>query len=228
MPSVGLIVSNELKLKEALQRVCSMHDQKGDFWLAIADAKALMMELYPEKREHIAYQWKVIPDFSKYEVSTTGEVRRAVDGYKLRNILLPKGMVIKSNTKKNGYLSYRLVDNGGKQRDISAHRLVAMTYLSSQIQRGYIVAHLDGCKSNNDVNNLKWVSNSENQLHRRAHEKDTEYAVASLSVEQVKEARKLYAEGYSQAELSRKYIVSHGVINKMINQVTYLKEVYNA
>ena len=221
-------MSNELKLKEALQRVCSMHDQKGDFWLAIADAKALMMELYPEKREHIAYQWKLIPNFSKYEVSTTGEVRRAVDMYKLRNILLPKGELLKSCTKNNGYVGYRLVDNSGKQRDISAHRLVAMAYLSSQIKRGYIVAHLDGCKSNNDVNNLKWVSNSENQLHRRAHEKDTEYAIAKLSKEQVQEAKELYQSGVSQAELSRKYVVSHGVINKMINQVTYNKEVYHA
>ena len=221
-------MSNELKLKEALQRVCSMHDQKGDFWLAIADAKALMMELYPEKREHIPYQWKVIPNFSKYEVSTTGEVRRAVDGYHCRNILIPKGKIIKPYTKKTGYVSYRLTDNTGRQKDVSAHRLVAETYLSSQIKKGSIVAHLDGCKSNNDVNNLKWVSNSENQLHRRAHEKEKEYAVAKLSAEQVQEARKLYADGYSQAELSRKYVVSHGVINKMINQVTYLKEVYNA
>lgn len=221
-------MSNELKLKEALQRVCSMHDQKGDFWLAIADAKALMMELYPEKREHIAYQWKLIPNFSKYEVSTTGEVRRAVDGYKCRNILVPKGMILKPFTKKTGYVSYRLIDDSGKQKDVSAHRLVAETYLASQIKKGFIVAHLDGCKANNDVNNLKWVSNSENQLHRRAHEKDTEYAVAKLSKAQVQEARELYYQGYSQAELSRKYVVSHGVINKMINQVTYNKEVYNA
>jgi hypothetical protein len=221
-------MSNELKLKEALQRVCSMHDQKGDFWLAIADAKALMLELYPDKREHIEYQWKVIPSFSKYEVSTTGEVRRAVDMYKLNNVLLPKGVILKPCTKNTGYVSYRLSNNMGKQVDISAHRLVAETYLFHQIKKGYIVAHLDGCKSNNDVNNLKWVSNSENQLHRRAHEKDKEYAVAKLSAEQVQEAKELYKSGSSQAELSRKYLVSHGVISKMINGVTYNKEVYHA
>jgi hypothetical protein len=219
-------MSNELKLKEALQRVCSMHDQKGDLWLAIADAKSLMMELYPEKREHIDYQWKVIPNFSKYEVSTTGEVRRAVDGYKCRNILIPKGTLLKPQKKR--YIQYRLVADDGKQYDLNAHRIVAETYLGNCPTRGYIVAHLDGNGYNNDVNNLKWVSNSENQLHRRVHEKDTEYAVAKLSVEQVQEAKKLYADGYSQAELSRKYVVSHGVINKMINQVTYNKEVYHA
>ena len=206
-----------------------MHDQKGDFWLAIADAKALMMELYPEKREHIPYQWKVIPNFSKYEVSTTGEVRRAVDGYKLRNILIPKGMIIKpSLKKKTGYIGYRLLNDAGKQIDVSAHRIVAETYLGHCPSRGYIVSHLDGCKTNNDVNNLKWVSNSENQLHRRVHEKDKEYAIAKLSVEQVQEAKELYQSGISQAELSRKYVVSHGVINKMINGVTYNKEVYHA
>ena len=219
-------MSNELKLKEALQRVCSMHDQKGDFWLAIADAKALMMELYPEKREHTPYQWKVIPNFSRYEVSTTGEVRRAVDGYKCRNILVPKGTIIKPQKKR--YIQYGLVADSGKQHWVCAHKLVATTYLGDSPKRGYVVAHLDGNGYNNDVNNLKWASNSENQLHRRMHEKDKEYAVAKLSAEQVQEARKLYADGYSQAELSRKYVVSHGVINKMINQVTYLKEVYHA
>lgn len=219
-------MSNELKLKEALQRVCSMHDQKGDFWLAIADAKALLLELYPEKREHIPYQWKVIPNFSKYEVSTTGEVRRAVDMYKLNNILLPKGALLKPQKKR--YMQYRLVADDGKQYYLNAHRIVAETYLGKCPHRGYVVAHLDGNGYNNDVNNLKWVSNSENQLHRRVHEKDKEYNVACLSAKQVKEAKELYEEGCTQAELSRKYNVSHGVINKMINGVTYLKEVYHA
>mgnify|MGYP007100250205 CR=1 FL=1 len=60
------------------------------------------MELYPEKREHIDYQWKVIPNFSKYEVSTTGEVRRAVNMYKLNNVLLPKDQPWKIDSITSG------------------------------------------------------------------------------------------------------------------------------
>lgn len=219
-------MSNELRLKEALQRVCSMHDQRGDFWLAVADAKALLLELYPEKREHISYQWKVIPGFSKYEVSSIGEVRRAVDMYKLNNILLPKGEMLKPQKKR--YIQYRLVSDAGKQHWKTGHGLVAITYLGQAPSSRYVIAHLDGNAYNNDANNLKWATNSENQLHRRFHEKDKEYAVARLSKEQVQEARALYADGISQADLARKYTVSHGVINKMINGVTYLKEVYHA
>ena len=37
-------MANEARLKEALQRICGFHDQKGDFWNAIADAKVLLHE----------------------------------------------------------------------------------------------------------------------------------------------------------------------------------------
>jgi len=168
-------MSNELRLKEALQRLCGLHDQKGDFWSAMADAKALLHELYPEHTPHFEYQWRKIEGFSKYEVSTKGEVRLAVKGFNR-----PKGHMMKGCVKPKGYTQYGLLNDDGKQKDCMAHRLVAKAFYGDCPHRGWVVAHLDGNPMNNDVHNLKWVSNSD-------------------------------------------FNVSHGVINKIVNGVTYVE-----
>jgi len=210
-------MNNEAKLKEALQRICGLHDQKGSFQSAIADAKVLLHELYPEHKPHFEYQWRVIDGFSKYEVSTKGEVRLAVKGFNR-----PKGHMMKGCVKPKGYTQYRLLNDDGKQKDLHAHRIVAQTYLGECPHNGWMVAHLDGNPRNNDVSNLKWVSNSENQLHCREHGKAVPHR--ALSMEQAKEVRSRFDNGERQSDLAREYKVSHGVINRIVNQVTYVEE----
>ena len=215
----------EKLLKEQLQIICGLHNQKGDFWKAIADAKDLLNKLYPEeKRKHIKYQWKTIPNFNNYEISTKGEVRRAKVMYQLKTPL-PVGQLLKP-LKKN-YIQYRLVNDEGKQKFVCAHRLVALTFLGEPPFKDYVVAHLDGTRFNNDVNNLKWVSNSENQLHRRIHHKDKIISYSKLKPNDVKKTKTMYNNGMKQSDIAKEFKVSHGVINRIINKVTYLREVYN-
>ena len=59
---------------------------------------------------------------------------------------------------KNGYqtISYK--------KNYFVHRLVALAYLKNRYDYD-LVNHLDGNRSNNDVNNLEWVNNSINTLH---------------------------------------------------------------
>ena len=45
------------------------------------------------------------------------------------------------------------------------HRLVAIAFIGNP-QKGQEVNHIDGNKGNNAVENLEWVSKSENQQHR--------------------------------------------------------------
>ena len=63
----------------------------------------------------------------------------------------------------SGYKIVRLMING-KSKGFSVHRLVAQAFLKNPNNLP-IVNHKDGNKLNNKVNNLEWVTQSENRKH---------------------------------------------------------------
>ena len=66
-------------------------------------------------------------------------------------------------TLNGGYYAVSLrIDN--KTTTAFAHRLVA-TYFIVCLDETYVVNHKDGIKTNNWVENLEWISQSENIKH---------------------------------------------------------------
>ena len=221
-------IEEELELlKNHLFNICGLHNEKNsDLNRAIADAKSLLMELYPEPVTEWSQEieWRVCPDFPDYEVSNYGDVRRCK--VCMRNRQSFKGKILKPKIDKRGYYQYTL-SKDKKFHYLTGHKLVAITYIGMPLNKSFVIAHLDGNKSNNFVANLKWVSNSENQLHRRVHEDFVPFkGHNSLSVEEVKDIRKRFIEGELQSNLASEYEVSHGVINKIVNNVTYIRSIY--
>jgi len=157
--------------------------------------------------------WKQIEFAPEYEVSTYGQVRRIVDSrrYKAGYVLVPK-------QHRRGYLCYGLVAHG-KPITILAHRLVALTFLGNP-GVGYEVAHNDGTRTNNRLDNLRWATPSENQLDRFKHgtgsdgENQTNH---KLTADQVKEIRSAWDAGSRNGELSKAYGISPAQINRIVN-----------
>jgi len=76
--------------------------------------------------------------------------------------------------KSKRFLNLQYNDNGypcvtlrvdGKTKTFKVHRLVALTYLKGTYFEGAHVNHKDGDNSNNCVDNLEWVTRSENMIH---------------------------------------------------------------
>jgi len=99
----------------------------------------------------ITEEWKAIEYGAIYEISNYGQVRNKITGKLLKPLLLSGYMVItlKMNNKKT---------------ITKIHRLVATRFLT-RINETHIVNHKDGNKLNNHVENLEWVSPSENVKH---------------------------------------------------------------
>lgn len=94
-------------------------------------------------------KWKpsaIFPD--NYEVSDFGDVKNT------------KGRILKPAKDKNGYLYYVLCVSGVR-RTVKAHRLVAMTYIPNPNSKPAI-DHINGVKTDNRIENLRWVTNKEN------------------------------------------------------------------
>ena len=87
-----------------------------------------------------------------YEINKNGEVRNA----KNKNTIV-------GDINNCGY--YRvLLYNQGQRKRYFRHRLVAEHFLDKPEGKDF-VNHIDGDKSNNSLENLEWVSQSENEKH---------------------------------------------------------------
>lgn len=95
--------------------------------------------------------WKRISEYPIYEVSDVGEVRNSETG----RILKPRSV--------NGYSHVTLCDKDGHHQR-SIHRLVATEFIPNPTNRP-MVNHIDGNRTNNQVDNLEWCTNSENMKH---------------------------------------------------------------
>jgi hypothetical protein len=146
-------------------------------------------------------EWKDIPGFDgDYQVSTTGRVK----SFKQHS----EGMILKQYADRYGYLKVVLL-NGGKPHYFTVHRLVAMTFLEKPEGKNE-VDHIDCNRQNNNVENLRWCSNTENLFY--SHEKGRQYMNATPLVavspegEEMRFRSQRYAEkitGISQRSIWR-------------------------
>lgn len=70
--------------------------------------------------------------------------------------------------KMNGYLKIRIAVSG-KYKNLSIHRLVLTTFGNTQPSDKHEVAHKDGNRFNNHINNLMWATRAENNDHKFLH-----------------------------------------------------------
>lgn len=117
--------------------------------------------------------WKPIKDFEDYLISSHGQVYS-----KKTNKLL----TLKIN--KYGYVRTTLAKNS-KRFYFQVHRLVASAFIENIDKNKCQVNHIDGNKLNNHIENLEWVTPSENQLHsykiglqKKKFKNDNQYARA--------------------------------------------------
>lgn len=106
-------------------------------------------------------EWRDICGYEGfYQVSNKGRVRsldRICNGVHIRGIA--------KNPSKNqdGYLFVNLQRNG-KKRMLLVHRLVAQAFVDNK-QHKPEINHIDGDKTNNNAENLEWVTSYENIDH---------------------------------------------------------------
>ena len=100
--------------------------------------------------------WRAIENVTNYEGSDLGQIRNTKTNY-----------ILKGRLSKSGYLQVSLTDKETKkQKNYYIHRVVAIHFLEN-LDNKREVNHKDGNKLNNNVDNLEWVTPSENQKHRQ-------------------------------------------------------------
>lgn len=106
--------------------------------------------------------WKPIDDFPWYEVSSFGRVRsidRKVPG-KLGSMRTVPGKMLKQYVESGRYMCVYLTNH----KAAKVHVLVAEAFICKRPQ-GKNVNHKNGVTTDNCVDNLEWVTHSENVRH---------------------------------------------------------------
>lgn len=155
-------------------------------------------------------EWKIVPNWTEYEISEYGNIRRIVKKYGFigdRKPYLPKA----------GYL-YIVMRENGKKKAQAIHRLVAEAFIGLPTKEKPFVAHNDGDRFNNHYSNLRYVTRSENEIDKLKHGKSNRgerQGGAKLKEQDVIEIKKALILGASCSFLGEKYNVSAGAIKSI-------------
>lgn len=169
--------------------------------------------------------WKPVVGYENlYEVSNMGFIRSLKrQTISKRNIVRNwESKPIKVIINPRGYAVVNLYLNR-KMKQYRIHRLVAISFIPNPHNKPY-VNHLDGVKSNNNINNLEWCTSQENSIHavktgllQNSSRKGDQHNTFKVTFSEVQEIRKLRKQGYSLTDISSKYNLSKDYTSKLIN-----------
>jgi hypothetical protein len=99
----------------------------------------------------ITEEWRSISGQLNYQVSNIGRVRNE------------SGHIRKPRKDEDGYIILRLSLNG-KKTDYRVNRLVALEFIPNPNNKP-TVDHIDRVKTNNNIGNLRWATQPENEAN---------------------------------------------------------------
>mgnify|MGYP003404826262 FL=1 len=160
--------------------------------------------------------WESVIGFEGiYEVSNLGRVK-SVNRILYKSddkIQKRKEKFMKAKLKGNGYFQFCLSKNGIKKY-ISTHRLISLAFIPNPKNKTQ-VNHKNGIKTDNRIENLEWVTHSENALHSSIilGNKPSNKIVTRENVFEILSTTKKH--GY-RIMLSKKLGISIGCIKKIL------------
>lgn len=132
-----------------------------------------------------------IPNFEEYSVTTDGKVFSHKWG---------KTRELKKYINEKGYYKVWLYNSDKKRKMMLVHRAVLLAYVDNPENKP-LVNHIDGNIRNNNLNNLEWSTEKENDEHARKHGlKGKRYV---LTNETIREIKLMQSQGFSTRQTGK-------------------------
>lgn len=154
-------------------------------------------------------QWRVVPGWDAYEVSSRGHVRRCLAGNSHTGVA---GHVLKP--KALGRYLGVLLSQDGRTATAKIHRLVLITFVGSPPTPKHEGAHWDGNPHNNNLTNLRWATRAENQ----ADKVRLRTVPRKFSDDAIRAVRARVAAGETQRALAAEYGMSKQTVCLIVHR----------
>lgn len=147
--------------------------------------------------------------YPNYYVNADGVVKR----------VLPDGRTVYYDWDRSDS-KYRVIyirqPEGGYAR-VYVHYLVLSTFLPAGQNRGYVIDHIDGNKSNNALSNLRWCTPAQNTQYSVSGNYTARYANLTHNAEDVRKIKELcYNATVNKSELAKMYNMSISTLSNII------------
>jgi len=118
---------------------------------------------------HNMEEWKSVPYFSLYQCSKSGEIKN-----------IKTGKILKPFKTLDGYLRPCLINDEGKPKSISVHKIIATTWIPNPESKP-TVNHINKIRDDNRVINLEWATQKEQAEHKVKFNKDNNIRINTNS-----------------------------------------------
>ena len=160
--------------------------------------------------------WKPIPGFAGYEVNPIGDIRSWRGPG--RGLMLNHCRPMKHDVHKDGYHMVQLHSNDGSYKGMYVHRAVLLAFVGS-CPDGMEGCHRDGDRGNNDLDNLRLDTRSNNQFDAVRHgthagfkRKGSKHPLAIFTEDQVSEIKRWIVYGLHEKEIATAFSVNRSAI----------------
>lgn len=141
------------------------------------------------------------------------------------DVLNKRGNKLAKQVNRDGYLTVNLWTNN-RQKKYAVHRLVARTLIPNPKNKP-CVNHIDGNKQNNSVENLEWVTYSENTVHAlelglKVIQKGSEVHNSTITETEAHEICRLMQQGFRNIDIHDSLGVSKNVLKDIRQKRTWL------
>jgi hypothetical protein len=159
--------------------------------------------------------WKDVKGFENYyQVSNLGNIINKIRFINQYNggVRIIDVKIKKVRLNKGGYLRCNLKVNGNS-KDMVIHRLVAEAFIPNPENKPQ-VNHINGIKTDNRVENLEWVTKSENTTHAVKNR----LIKTKLTDSQVLD---IYNDNRSLRNIAKDYNINQSIIWRIKNKKAY-------
>lgn len=158
--------------------------------------------------------WRTLEEYKGIKVSSMGRVWKAANKSRKERILtnFPKD--------KDGYCRCSAQRQDGTWTSQPVHRLVAKAFLENPLNK-QAVNHKDGDRTNNNVENLEWVTPKENVIHsfkfglrKECKQVPKKTILTDFQISQIDRLRELYTVN----QLSKLFNIEYQSLKNIIHK----------
>jgi transposase len=155
-------------------------------------------------------EWKTIPMYSNYLASNLGRIKTV------------KGKIL-LGYEQAGYKIVKISNNNNKRCSVGIHRLVAMAFIPNPNNLS-TVNHIDKVRSNNNLDNLEWMSVKDNNLHSKQRKLSSFQAHSVFYERDLKIIHKMLEYGVPRKEIEEIYGIKRDVLTNLFNSKNYVED----